>query len=137
MNPETLALDEPTAGLDPQGRREFIELIRNLRRERALTVVYLTSSLDDVADMADYIYILDSGMVAFEGTPREVMRQLPALERLGVGLSGVSRLALKLSEVFPNLDTSSLDLDTLETDLLMRLLPAPRAARSPNEEVAP
>lgn len=137
MTPETLALDEPTAGLDPQGRAEFIELIRTLRRERALTVVYMTSSLDDVADMADYIYVLDAGSVAFEGTPREVMRQLPALERLGVGLSGVSRLALALTSVIPDLDATCLDLDALEVDLLGRLLPVSGVARPPSEETAP
>lgn len=137
MNPETLALDEPTAGLDPHGRGEFIELIRRLRRERGLTVVYMTSSLDDVADMADYIYVLDAGTIACEGTPRQIMRQLPALERLGVGLSGVSRLALALSAVIPNLDTTCLDLDALEADLLGRLLPPPRVARAPDEETTP
>ena len=137
MNPETLALDEPTAGLDPQGRAEFIALIRTLRRQRELTVVYMTSSLDDVADMADYIYVLDAGCVAFEGTPREVMRQLPALERLGVGLSSVSRLALALSSVVPNLDTTCLGLDALEAELLVRLLPAPSVAQAPRGEVAP
>ncbi len=136
MNPETLALDEPTAGLDPQGRAEFIALIRALRRERALTVVYMTSSLDDVADMADYIYVLDAGKVTFEGTTREVMRQLPALERLGIGLSGVSRLALELATVVPDLDTSCLDLDALEADLLTRLLPAPRVSSASGEEAA-
>ena len=137
MNPETLALDEPTAGLDPQGRVEFIELIRRLRSERGLTVVYMTSSLDDVADMADYIYVLDAGAVAFEGTPREIMRQLPALERLGVGLSGVSRLALALSVVIPNLDTTCLDLHALEADLLGRLRPPRHLARAPWEEATP
>ncbi len=137
MNPETLALDEPTAGLDPQGRADFIALIQTLRRERALTVVYMASSLDDVADMADYIYVLDSGAVAFEGTPREVMRQLPALERLGVGLSAVSRLALELSKVVPNLDTACLDLDELEAELLARLLPASSVTRASSQEAAP
>lgn len=137
MNPETLALDEPTAGLDPQGRADFIALIRALQGERALTVVYMTSSLDDVADMADYIYVLDAGSVAFEGTPHEVMRQLPVMARLGVGLSGVSRLALALSASVPNLDTSCLDLDALEADLIERLLPASRVARAPSEEAAP
>jgi energy-coupling factor transport system ATP-binding protein len=137
MNPETMALDEPTAGLDPQGRAEFITLLQTLQRERDLTVVYMTSSLDDVANLADYIYVLDAGSIAFEGEPREIMRQLSTLERLGVGLSGVSRLALTLSEVVPNLDTACLDLDALEADLLTRLIPAPNATRAPSEEAAP
>jgi energy-coupling factor transporter ATPase len=136
MYPETLALDEPTAGLDPQGRSDFIALIQRLRREQALTVVYMTSSLDDVVSVADYIYVLDAGAVAFHGTPREILRQLPELDRLGVGLSSVSRLALVLSKIVPDMDTACLDLDELEGALLTQLQPSSSVTQAPRQETA-
>lgn len=137
MSPDTLALDEPTAGLDPQGKAEFIDLIRALRRERGLTVVYMTASLDDVVDMADYVYVLDSGSVVLEGRPRETLRHLAELEHIGVGLPGVSLLALALSSAISGFDTACLDLDELEARLLPRLLPARSAAQATSEEAAP
>jgi energy-coupling factor transport system ATP-binding protein len=136
MRPTILALDEPVAGLDPQGRAEFIELIKRLRDELGLTVAYMSASLEDVAEMADQIYILDAGRVAFSGAPEVALRRLPELERLGVGLSGVSRLALALAAVIPALDTACLTLDALESEVCAHLT-ALAASSSPRQEMAP
>lgn len=135
MRPTILALDEPVAGLDPQGRAEFIELIKRLRDERGLTVAYMSASLEDVAEMADQIYILDAGRVVFSGAPEAALRRLPELERLGVGLSGVSRLALALAAVIPALDTACLTLDALESEVSAHLT-ALAASPGPCQETA-
>jgi ABC-type multidrug transport system ATPase subunit len=120
------------AGLDPSGRREFLSLVRRLRAKGIMTIVYLSASLDEVTSIADYIYVLDAGAVAFEGTPADVLGQLPALDRLGVGLSSVSQLALALATVAPKLASASRDLDTLEAMLLAHLTPA----KTPSERGA-
>lgn len=136
MGPETLILDEPTAGLDPQGRTEFLDLLRRLRDERGLTVLYMTASLDDVVGMADYIYVLDAGSVKEAGAPRQILVQAADLDQLGVRLPAVSRLALSLREVVPGLATTGLDLDQCEANLLARLRPTPSPAQASGGEVA-
>ena len=135
--PEALVMDEPMAGLDPQGRAEFLELVRTLRARRSMTLIYLSSSLDDVTNMADYVYALDAGSVVVEGPPASIMRQLPDLERRGIGLSSVSRLALALAKVAPGLDTAAANLDALEAALTSCLLPAALTAQRPNTAGAP
>lgn len=121
MEPAVLVLDEPTAGLDPAGRREFLALVASLHRERGLTVVYLTASLEDVVGLAEYVYIVDAGQVAFEGTVPTVLRRLADLDKLNINLSSSSRLALALQAVFPDLPTTCLDANELEAELLRRL----------------
>src|SRR5207253_5591509 len=73
MQPKVIIFDEPTAGLDPRGKRELLDLIVKLKRRHSLTIVYTSSSLDDVIELADSIYILDQGRIAFSGTPREIL----------------------------------------------------------------
>jgi energy-coupling factor transport system ATP-binding protein len=134
--PEALVMDEPMAGLDPSGREEFVALVRALRARGAITILYMSSSMDEVSSAADYIFVLDAGSVALEGAPEAILRQLPALESLGVGLSAVSRLGMTLASAAPGLDTSCRDLDALETDLIACLLPASERSGPPNEEAA-
>ncbi|HEX9036294.1 MAG TPA: energy-coupling factor transporter ATPase [Ktedonobacterales bacterium] len=133
-SPEVLVMDEPMAGLDPQGRADFLKLIRALRARRGMTLVYMSAGLDEVTSIADYVYALDAGAVALDGVPATIMRQLAHVERLGIGLSPVSRLALALATVAPDLDTSHAELDALETELVSHLTPAPRRTLPPNEE---
>jgi hypothetical protein len=83
----------------------------------------MTSSLDEITSVADYLYILDAGTVALEGSPELVMRELGSLDSLGVGLAPVSQLALALAAEAPGLDTSCRDLDSLETSLIACLIP--------------
>lgn len=134
--PEALILDEPMAGLDPSGRAEFLDLVQTLRARDAMTIVYLSYSLDEVTSIADYIYVLDAGAVALEGAPETVMRQLTTLDQIGVGFSPVSQLALALAEVTPGLDTSCRDLDALEAALLPWLTPLSLRAESRTSEEA-
>lgn len=134
--PEALVMDEPMAGLDPQGREEFLDLMRRLRAERAITLVYLSSSLDEVTALADEVYVLDGGSVALQGDPDAIARVLPDVERLGVGLSAVSRLALALVTSVPQLDISRHDLDALEADLVSHLAPVSTLPHLPGQEAA-
>ena len=72
MNPEVLVLDEPTAGLDPRGRKEIMDLFYRLHQEKGLTTVLVTHSMEDAARYADRIAIMHDGKCVLEGTPQEI-----------------------------------------------------------------
>ena len=72
MEPRTLVLDEPCAGLDPRGREEILGLIRDLHRDTGATIVMVSHSMDDVASLAERVIVMNHGRVAMDGTPREV-----------------------------------------------------------------
>ena len=84
MNPEILILDEPTAGLDPAGRDEILLQIRKLRKERGITVILVSHSMEDVAEYADRLLVVHDGKVVYDDAPKEVFRHYQALERMGL-----------------------------------------------------
>jgi len=83
MEPKCIVLDEPTAMLDPRGRREVIETVSQLNREKGITVVLITHHMDEAAK-AGRVVVLHKGMVAADGTPREVFSQVQLLHDLGL-----------------------------------------------------
>lgn len=85
MKPETLVLDEPTAGLDPMGRQEILSLLCSLHKESGMTIILVSHSMDDVADYADRIIVLDQGKVLYDDKPARVFSHVTELE--GVGLA--------------------------------------------------
>ncbi len=85
MEPEVLVLDEPTAGLDPKGQEELMELFHHLHKEKELTVILVTHNMEDAARYADEIIVLHKGTVFLQGTPSEIFSRAEELE--GVGLS--------------------------------------------------
>lgn len=98
MQPEVLVLDEPTAGLDPQGRKEMMDMFWRLHKERGLTLVLVTHLMDDVADYADYVYALEKGRVVKEGTPSELFQDVDWLYEKQLGVPTATQFALKLQE---------------------------------------
>ena len=129
MEPEVLVLDEPAAGLDPAGRRALIDLIRELH-ERGLTVVMVSHSMDDLAELCDRIVVLNDGSVALEGAPAEVFGHARELRSLGLGLPAAQHMARALAGRGVPLDLRRLY--TVETlaDALAPLLGAAPAAKS-------
>ena len=95
MQPEILVLDEPTAGLDPKGRRELMELFAELH-QTGMTIVLVTHMMDDVADYADHVYVLEKGRVLLEGSPSEVFQQVEFLQKKQLGVPKVTELAYHL-----------------------------------------
>lgn len=83
MEPRCIVLDEPTAMLDPQGRRDVIDTVKRLNREKGITVVLITHHMDEAAQ-ADRVVVLDKGTVAADGTPREVFSQVKLLHDMGL-----------------------------------------------------
>ena len=97
MEPSILILDEPAAGLDPEGRRGMLDLIRNIH-QRGVTVVMVSHSMDDVGRLCDRLYVLDHGKIAFTGTPAEVFRHAEALQKIGLDVPQSAKLACLLRE---------------------------------------
>jgi len=92
MRPHTLVLDEPTAGLDPEGRHTLLQLIHRLHRQAKLTVILVSHSMDDVAEIAEQVLVMDKGRIAMQGTPRELFLRAQELEALGLGVPAAARL---------------------------------------------
>ena len=105
MNPEVLILDEPTAGLDPRGRDEILAAVGRLHRERGITVILVSHSMEDVAKLADRIIVMHKGKAAMTGTPREIFSCPAELE--GMGLA-----APQMSYVFASLKEKGFDVPT-------------------------
>ena len=108
MAPKCIVLDEPTAMLDPRGRREVIETIGRLNKERGITVVLITHHMDEAAK-ADRVVVLHKGKVAADGTPKEVFSQVELLHGIGLAAPESVELCKKLNE-----EGFDLPLDTLD-----------------------
>lgn len=84
MEPEVLILDEPTAGLDPSGRDEILDLVKKLHEERGITVIIVSHSMEDMARYVNRLVVMDKGTIAYDGTPAEVFSHYRELEKLGL-----------------------------------------------------
>ena len=90
MHPEVLVLDEPTAGLDPKGRDEILEQIARLHRERNITVLLVSHSMEDVAKYVDRILVMDDGKIMFDDVPKRVFHHYQELEKIGLAAPQVT-----------------------------------------------
>lgn len=98
MEPEVLVLDEPTAGLDPQGRKEMMDMFYQLYRTQGLTIILVTHQMDDVANYADHMVVLEKGTVIKEGAPQEVFKDAPWLESKQLGVPAAVSFGSLLSQ---------------------------------------
>ncbi|KHD44602.1 energy-coupling factor transporter ATPase [Streptococcus hongkongensis] len=112
MQPNILVLDEPTAGLDPKGRRELMSLFKNLH-ESGLTIVLVTHLMDDVANFADFVYILESGKIINSGLPKDIFQDVDLLEQKQLGVPKVTKFAQNLVKKGMNLPYLPITLDEL------------------------
>ncbi len=110
MEPRCIVLDEPTAMLDPRGRREVMETIGRLNREKNITVVLITHHMDEAAK-ADRVVVLHQGKVAADGTPKAVFSQVELLHNIGLAAPESVELCWEL-----NKQGTNLPLDTLEPE---------------------
>ncbi len=97
MEPECIVLDEPTAMLDPNGRKEVIETVRQLNQEKKVTVILITHYMDEVVH-ADKVYVMDDGKIVLSGTPRQVFSQVEYLKQLRLDVPQVTELAYELRQ---------------------------------------
>ena len=97
MRPRCIVLDEPTAMLDPNGRKEVLEAVRQLNRQEKVTVVLITHYMEEVI-LADHVYVMDEGHVVMEGTPREIFSQVETLKKYRLDVPQVTLLAYELKK---------------------------------------
>lgn len=95
MRPEIIILDEPTAMLDPAGRREVMETIRYLNREEGITIVHITHYMEEAID-AHRVIVMEEGRIVMEGSPREVFVKVEELKSLGLDVPQITELAYEL-----------------------------------------
>ncbi len=107
MEPEMLILDEPTAGLDPRGRDEILDQIEKLQKERGITVVLVSHSMEDVARYVDRIIVMNQGQVRFDGAPREVFRHYQELEAIGLAAPQTTYVMQELKKRGADVDTDA------------------------------
>ena len=108
MEPKCIVLDEPTAMLDPRGRREVIDTVGRLNREKKITVVLITHHMDEAAK-ADRVVVLNKGKVAADGTPREVFSQVELLHSIGLASPETVELCWELNRQGCNLPLDALE----------------------------
>ena len=97
MHPKCIVLDEPTAMLDPNGRKEVLEAVRELNRKEKVTVILITHYMEEVIH-ADRVYVMDSGNVVMQGNPKEIFSQVDTLKKYGLDVPQVTLLAYELKK---------------------------------------
>lgn len=111
MEPEILVLDEPTAGLDPAGRKELMEIFNDLHTD-GMTIVLVTHLMDDVANFADTVYVLEKGRLVKSGQPKEIFQEIEFMEKIQLGVPKITKFAQALVE--KGLDIPSLPITITE-----------------------
>ncbi len=98
MKPEVLVLDEPTAGLDPQGRDEILHQIKELQESTGMTIILVSHSMEDVAEYVDRIIVMNQGRVMYDAVPKEVFSHYRELEEVGLAAPQVTYILHELRE---------------------------------------
>ena len=118
MEPEVLVLDEPTAGLDPRGRKEIMDMFYDLHKVRGISTILVTHSMEDAAKYADDIIIMHKGTVFQKGTPQEIFSQPEQLLELGLDVPDTVRFQLKLQkELGVRFDHPCLNIEDLAIEI--------------------
>lgn len=121
MKPEVLILDEPTAGLDPKGRREILDLIAKLHREEKITIILVSHSMEDVAEYVERILVMNQGELVLDGMPKEVFTHTAQLEQIGLAVPQVTAILNALKEKGIPVDTSAITVEEGKRAILKAL----------------
>lgn len=120
MEPEVLVLDEPTAGLDPQGRKEMMAMFQQLHEQQGMTIVLVTHLMDDVANYADQVIVLEKGTIVKSGSPKEVFQDINWLKEKQLGVPTAAAFAEKLKTRGISFDELPLTAESLADVLVAR-----------------
>lgn len=121
MQPKVLILDEPMAGLDPKGRDEILEEIARLHREKRLTIILVSHSMEDVANYADRLVVMNKGNMQLEGTPREVFSHYRELEKMGLAAPQITYVMHRLREKGFAVDANATTIEEAKAGILQAL----------------
>lgn len=111
MKPEILILDEPTAGLDPSAHRDVLELIRRIHRQERMTILLVSHSMGDIAELADRVLVMNRGKLVMNGTPAEVFSRGEPLWEMGLGLPPATEFMERLKDRMPGIDAAQLSIE--------------------------
>lgn len=112
MRPKYLVLDEPTAMLDPRGRKEVMETVQRLNKEEGLTIVHITHYMEE-ASHADRVIVMENGKIVAQGSPREIFSQVKLLKSLRMDVPPMTELASRLSDAGLEVDRTILTVDEM------------------------
>ncbi|MCI5516276.1 energy-coupling factor transporter ATPase [Roseburia sp. MUC/MUC-530-WT-4D] len=121
MKPQVLILDEPTAGLDPAGRDEILNLIAKMHKELGITVILVSHSMEDVAKYVERIIVMNSGEVMYDGTPKDVFHHYKELEAVGLAAPQVTYLMHELKEKGLDVDLDATTVEEARNSILAAL----------------
>ena len=121
MQPEVLILDEPTAGLDPKGRDDILDQIAKLHKERGITVILVSHSMEDVAKYVDRIIVMDHGQMRFDGEPKQVFEHYKELESIGLAAPQVTYVMQELREKGFDVDVHGITIEEAKNSILQAL----------------
>lgn len=116
LMPDVLVLDESTAMLDPQGRKEVLKVVEKLNKEQNVTVITITHYMDEVV-CADKVYVINDGEIALSGTPQQIFEQKDKIRQFGLELPLATEVAIKLKENGVNLPDGTFDANRLAEEL--------------------
>jgi energy-coupling factor transport system ATP-binding protein len=121
MKPQVLILDEPTAGLDPKGREDILNLISDLHKTMGITIILVSHSMEDVADYVERIIVMNKGRVAFDAEPREVFSHYKELEEIGLAAPQVTYCMQELKAAGFDVSTDITTLEEAKNEILKAL----------------
>lgn len=118
MRPDILILDEPTAGLDPRGRDEILDMIKDMHKKTGNTVILVSHSMEDIARLVDRIIVMNKGEVQYDGTPREVYKNYKELEKMGLKAPQITYLMNDLRSYGFDVSTDATTVDEAKKEIL-------------------
>lgn len=121
MEPQVLVLDEPTAGLDPKGRDEILGLLKKLHETQKITVVLVSHSMEDIADYAGRVIVIDEGRIVMDGAPGDIYADEEGIRKAGLDLPQVTKVIKRLNELGWNLDLRETTIEGAAGQILKRL----------------
>lgn len=118
MDPQMLVLDEPTAGLDPAGRKEVLGEIMHIFHSQKLAILYATHSMEDVAEIATRILVMDHGRLIMDDAPKEIFKRREELESVGLGVPEVMQAMQRLKQMGLDVDENAITIEEAYNSLI-------------------
>lgn len=122
MKPKVLILDEPTAGLDPLGRRELLDMLKKIKEEMGCTIVLVSHSMEDMAEYAERIVVMNEGRIVFDDTPAKVFSHYNELKEMGLGVPAITETMIKLKAAGFDVPVTAITVKEAVNDFLSSLM---------------